>query len=222
MSETAEMIGSKVETIAPKKSEKSPMVEEVKKKVEKALVHFGDRTPGRDLEMIPLFHPHHSRNAGFENVTEKPHINLPRLSTDSREYVEWVAKFKGQLSTDPKKVGEKVNQINLTDKCDFFSQELYERLKREGVNSNIIAAKEHSFLTTNGEDGEIIIDSAIGQFLKGYNHVFVGTRDELEKLVSKYADDGKLSVIIDTYRFEENKISVSEVKSFIKDNWEER
>lgn len=39
MSETTEMIGSRVETIAPKKLEKSPIVEEVKKKVEKALVH---------------------------------------------------------------------------------------------------------------------------------------------------------------------------------------
>ncbi|MEI6690855.1 MAG: hypothetical protein WCL07_03855 [bacterium] len=41
----------------------------------------------------------------------------------------------------------------------------------------------HEYGVVTTENGEVIVDAAISQFIYGFNRVFVGTRDDLRKLV---------------------------------------
>jgi hypothetical protein len=142
------------------------------------------------------------------------HFGVGQINPDLTE-------FKGQLSTDPKKVGKKVNRETLIGKCQSFTEELQRYLALEGLNSRRVVNswRDHFFLKIIGKEGEIIIDPAIGQFLDGYNHIFIGTSENLEKAVLEYAKNEKLFIM---YKGKQIPVPLSNARAFSQDNWSDK
>src|SRR3989344_5790172 len=102
------------------------------------------------------------------------------------------SKFIGMLSTSPDIVKNAVNADSLSFLCNQFSIELGRNLVSLGLEAEIHGSNyrdtaPHAYLVVNG----ILVDSTIGQFVEGHNHVFVGTRQELRALVVKQTGEGK-------------------------------
>lgn len=106
----------------------------------------------------------------------------------------WLDQFAGKLSTSPAKVQDGVNFRSLDLACDLFSRELQQCLSLLGLQTEMhgstydhnIDTAEHIYLTPKNAPHDTIIDPAIGQFIMGHNHVFVGTREQLKSLVLNY------------------------------------
>lgn len=97
-------------------------------------------------------------------------------------------RVQGRLSTEPKQVSPTITEESFYSMCGTFSPELQKHLKERGLDTEQIeSAREdrssHIYLTTLIDGIEVIIDPTIGQYLKGHNHVFVGTREQLRGLV---------------------------------------
>lgn len=172
--------------------ENLPTVDEIREKVGIALSYFGERLPDNDLKKL--------------SVTER----YDRIELE---------KFKGQLSTEPNRVGREINQESLSIKCEPFSVELQRCLKKVKLDSTIVGNVEHLSLRTQGKEGEIIIDPSIGQFLAGYNHVFVGTRDELRKIVLEYAENKKLSILYKKNELTRTTVIEQDPNVFFEEQW---
>jgi len=90
------------------------------------------------------------------------------------------------LSTDLSVVT--VTSETLKGQCGTICGELRDRLKAVGVVVSMCISGDrnsnwHRYLGTTHNGVEVIIDPSIGQLIKGHNQVFVGTRDQLKKLV---------------------------------------
>jgi len=181
------------EYITEKKSEKLSPVDQMKGKVEMALSFFGEKRNHTDL---------YSRLIKRRiNSTPSEKLNYAISEAHKKSSFEkTLAGFNGQLSTDPEHVSlkidkEKISQRTLSRNCIIFSQELKRGLRKVGVDSIMLGNALHKYLQTVVGNENIIIDPTIGQFLEGYNHIFVGTREQLKQLVLEYAQKGKLSYI---------------------------
>lgn len=151
------------------------------------------------------------------------------ISDYQKRVYKTLNEFASNLSTNPEFINKKVdkngkniiNQFTLASKCEVFSNELQRCLKLVGLKSEIVEGLwiTHFSLRTVGSEGEVVIDSSIGQHLEGYDNVFVGTRKELKKLVLQYAEKKKLS-FIDTSGVRKNKIPIRvDPGVFFEDQW---
>ena len=211
MSETAELRGNKLEIIAPQKSENLTSVEQVRRKVEMALTHFGKR-PSNNLHQDQI-------KSRINNTPTETLMEEIRLARKEKIIKDNIAPFIGKLSTNPKEVKEGVSQESLTNKCEALSEELQRCLKLVGVDSTIRGNNLHNYLTTFEGKEKVSIDASIGQYFKGHNHIFVGTREQLKELVLKYALYRKLSRLpLD--RGEGIRIPPEEAEDFFQKYWQ--
>lgn len=115
------------------------------------------------------------------------------------------SKFQGKLSTDPANpLIQDLNSADLYGQCPPFTCELQknlieeESLPADAVFSANKGNSSHIYLVANVEDVEILIDPTILQFIQGHKHVFVGTRDQLHRLVTNETGEGKPYRIVNT------------------------
>ncbi len=92
---------------------------------------------------------------------------------------------------------------DLYGQCGSFAEELQGGLVKEHLLADAVFSANrdsngHVYLTTNVKDVEILIDPTIIQFLEGHKHVFVGTRNQLHKLVTEQTGEGKPYQIVHT------------------------
>lgn len=101
----------------------------------------------------------------------------------------WVVSFAGELSTLPENVDRSINRASFLLRCGFIVPELARSLKSSDQESQISIRSydsehaHHIYLTISQPTHEIVVDPTIGQYIEGYNHVFVGTRNQLRSLM---------------------------------------
>ena len=76
--------------------------------------------------------------------------------------------------------------------CRTFSHAVWESLVAKGYDARIVHSSDpdnntHQYILVRESDEEVIVDPSIGQFIESYNRPFIGTRDELKKLVLDYS-----------------------------------
>lgn len=87
-----------------------------------------------------------------------------------------------------------LTEEELIFECTSISGLVHRGLVREGFPARIVNMRTHTFIGTNVKGTNLIIDPTIGQFIKGYSHIFVGTRRDLVGLVSQAYTDDKLNI----------------------------
>jgi len=105
----------------------------------------------------------------------------------------------GLLTTDPKKANPELSYTAFRGQCGNASNEIkYHMYNLHHVivtevasDDNLNDLAEHEYLTTPTLSGEVLIDPTIGQYIAGHNHIFVGTRKQLKKVVEKQTGKGK-------------------------------
>jgi hypothetical protein len=106
-----------------------------------------------------------------------------------RQSDSWVLnRFVGKMSTLSSEVHKDVvSWMTLSYNCGRFSAELKKCLLKLGIQTTMSSASndkpEHVYLVPDNIPYDIIIDPTIGQFIMGYDTVFVGTRDQLKNIV---------------------------------------
>ena len=98
---------------------------------------------------------------------------------------ERIRRWRGKLSVYPEKVHPDVTSSSMINKCWDFSEELADNLWREGFPADLAISRKklaHTYVLTSYKGYEIVIDPTIAQYIQGYNHVFVGTLDQLRRL----------------------------------------
>lgn len=192
--------------------EKLPSVATIRERVEKVLVNDFSRTA---FDNRVNLHP-----AGTSK-SQHGMLILPDTVWRDVRANNIAREFAGQLSTDPEKVGPKVNQLSLTGKCEIFSNKLQPPLKKRGIDTTIVEGLwlPHFSLRTIGRDGEIIIDPTSVQYIPGLSRVFVGQRDELKSAVLEHAKQDKLSYF-DTSGPYPRKVPIrSDPEAFFENQW---
>lgn len=111
-------------------------------------------------------------------------------------------KFRGRLSTKPEFVDPAVNSNELYAMCRL-NDDIIQALLRRGFHAgNKQSARKdgngHGYTVLVKDGVEVIIDGAIGQFIKGHNNTFVGIREQLRQLVLSDTGDGKPYSIVHT------------------------
>lgn len=96
--------------------------------------------------------------------------------------------LKGQVSVYPERVGPNVNAESLQMKCQPFSWALKEALVGFGLQVQVVSTgnrsvAEHVYLVARIDREGVIIEPTIGQIILGHNHIFVGFRCDLRKIV---------------------------------------
>lgn len=100
-----------------------------------------------------------------------------------------VSHLRGEMSIHPERVGPNVNAESLHLQCQSASFSLKEGLVRSGLQIRVVSSgdrsvmAEHVYLVAGIDPEEIIIEPTIGQIILGHNHVFVGFRRDLKKVV---------------------------------------
>lgn len=100
----------------------------------------------------------------------------------------YINHLKGQMSVYPECVGPNVNAESLQGKCQPFSWALRETLVSFGLQVQIVSSgnrsiAEHVYLVARTDPDEVIIEPTIGQIILGHNHIFVGFRSDLRRIV---------------------------------------
>lgn len=113
-----------------------------------------------------------------------------------------VKRFKGRISTSPLRTDLKLAPKDFYGKCGDFSNDIKdnsEEVKFSKYTSANPDTSGHQYLGTDGTNGtEVIVDAAIGEFLEGHNHTFVGTRTQLKDLFLNQTGEGKPYKIVNT------------------------
>jgi hypothetical protein len=94
------------------------------------------------------------------------------------------------LSTSPEKT--ELDFPELFGMCTTISSALAEILRKDlhfdaHMSQNPYALTSHRYIVVEQNGQELIVDPTLGQFILGHNHIFVGTRAELRKLVTQAA-----------------------------------
>lgn len=102
------------------------------------------------------------------------------------------------LSSYPEKVGKYISASSLYKQCGNYSMQLEKGLMQMNIEVTFSSSGSvhdgsgiHWYLVRNVDDVEVIIDPTLGQFLIGYNHIFVGTREKLRDLVFIHSGENK-------------------------------
>jgi len=99
-------------------------------------------------------------------------------------------RFHGKLTLfDPNMpVENRLQPKDLFGHCSSLSSELQELLVSRGVHTKSSSSSNahgngHYFLQTLNTEPQLFIDPTIGQFIKNYPFIYVGTREELKEMV---------------------------------------
>lgn len=98
------------------------------------------------------------------------------------------------LKNEVKKAATELRLTDLTKEpvkgqCGYASNDISDILWfKSGIKTKLTTSRNfntyyHGYLTIPISGQEIIIDPTIGQFVQGYNEIFIGTRQELKALV---------------------------------------
>lgn len=107
------------------------------------------------------------------------------------------AEYAGLLSVHPERVAETVTSETLEHQCDDFSREFQRIESDSGLMTQLAVSDqgydEHVYLVPDESHGlpDVIIDLTLGQYVRGHNHAFVGTRAELRDIVVHQTGEGK-------------------------------
>jgi len=98
-----------------------------------------------------------------------------------------ISDLVSQLSVSPERPAPNLDPDSLNALCGSIDQELLRRLKTQGNSTADIYCSTnsdlHAYLLDVVDGVEILVDPTIGQYVVGYNHVFVGTREQLRDIV---------------------------------------
>lgn len=86
--------------------------------------------------------------------------------------------------------------------CDALSQIVSAALTRENVQHTWSPHVSHAYLIVPQKHDNVIVDPSLGQLVKGYNRIFVGTPEELKELITKSYENGNL-INLDFYSSED-------------------
>ena len=111
--------------------------------------------------------------------------------------------FRGRLSTDQHNVDSNLTTRSFYGNCGTFNLELKKALREEKLHTDYCESdhedsNHHEYLIADENGIEVIIDPTIGQFIKGHNNTFIGTRAQLKDLVLNQTGEGKLYKIVNT------------------------
>lgn len=86
------------------------------------------------------------------------------------------------------KVNRKIREGETYDLCGTLNTPIGEYLRTKGREAWSACSSHnngngHIYVLLHNGNQEIIIDAAAGQFIKGHNRVFVGTRQQLRSLI---------------------------------------
>ena len=146
----------------------------------------------RTKEVVKRFRHPVEKRFTHEDLNVTAAVEYALKNHFGRNTTDHVSKFTGILSTNPDVAKNAVNAVSLRSLCNQFSIELGRNLVSLGLEVEIHGSSyrdrsPHTYLVVRN----MLVDSTIGQFVEGYNHVFVGTRQQLKKLVVKQAGEGK-------------------------------
>lgn len=124
----------------------------------------------------------------IEDVLRNRFGTGPKREDDSGLPRARISGLAGKLSIYPHLVDPNIDFWKLTHTCGRMSREMSEWLKFQEIHapvvrSDVIPEYDHVYLATPVLGVEVLFDGAIGQYLIGHNHAFVGTREQLRKLV---------------------------------------
>lgn len=83
-----------------------------------------------------------------------------------------------------------INREKLAGLGFYASLELQKGLAHIGLETSLARTELQTHLKA-GMSSRVIIDPTIGQFLDGHNHVFVGTRSQLDQIARAYLYAGR-------------------------------
>ncbi|MFH1827487.1 MAG: hypothetical protein ABH812_03615 [bacterium] len=140
-----------------------------------------------------------SPNGHVKRVRAKDEVALQ--TRFGAQKVKIPLEFVEQLSTQPDLVGPSVNSESLLCQCNHFSVELSAGLIDIEIDAKVVVSNKslhpfksiHIYITVGEGNKEVVIGPIIGQFLLGYNHVFVGSRKQLKQLMIDYFQKGTQS-----------------------------
>ena len=141
---------------------------------------------------------------GVENELEEEIEKIKNILNEAlaSKYID--EKFRGKISTSPYTTSSDISADMMFGMCGTLVSCIQIASADKNVNFDKSTSPRedtsgHAYLTTELRDGsELIIDPTIGQFIKGFNHVFIGTRKELQDLVVNQTGEGKKYQIINT------------------------
>lgn len=118
------------------------------------------------------------------------------------------------ISTEPGKT--RLTSDELRGKCTQISSDLTRILQEDyslDAHLSYSATHEtsHRYITVNRNGIELIVDPAIGQFIHGHEHVFVGTRAQLQQLVNNVVSGQSENFTIEKTLFTMKKFKPEEV-----------
>lgn len=160
--------------------------------------------------------------------SETPEITYTERVQDSLENIlqtsigtdnprlEW---YKGKLSTKPERVSPEVDRFKLSLMCGTLSRGIKDKLVQQGIDAEVCCGDnvdplDHVFLVAKEGPEEVLIDATIGQFIEGFNHVFVGSREKLRDLVLNQTGEGKKYKVVEIF----DKYSPEEVFELVWGN----
>jgi hypothetical protein len=92
-----------------------------------------------------------------------------------------------RFSTDPDQVGTNLRFSTFFTKCNTFAGNIKNLLVPQGFNATTVSKDVpeplHLYDMVKEDEMEILVDPTIGQYIRGHNYFFVGTRQELHDLV---------------------------------------
>lgn len=127
--------------------------------------------------------------------------------------------YKGKLSTKPERVNPDVDRFKLSLMCGTLSRDLKGKLVQQGINAEVCCGDnvdplDHFYISAKEGSDEVLVDPTIGQFIEGFNHVFVGSREKLRDLVLNQTGEGKKYKIVEIF----DKYSPEEVFELVWGN----
>lgn len=112
--------------------------------------------------------------------------------TDASEIIE---KFltHGNLTTSGSNLNAEEGEANdFFGQCDYLTELVESALRQIGTGSRLIKSGVHSFLAIHVDNVDVFVDPAIGEFIAGHNHIFVGTKEDLKRLITTSHSQGQI------------------------------
>lgn len=109
-----------------------------------------------------------------------------RLQTGGEGENEFINFFltRGRLTTSGSNLNSVEGETNdFLDSCDALSGIVQSALTQSNVTSKLKNTGVHSFIIVRHEGVNVYIDAAMGEFVAGFNQIFVGTKKDLRRLI---------------------------------------
>ena len=126
------------------------------------------------------------------------------LENTDEFYVKGLKDLVGlKISTNPEEVSKAIDSEFFYGKCGRLCGILTDKLQEENIPYTTMGSEDndnngHRYFRLDQFSEPIFVDPSIGQFIEGHNHVFVGTRRDLNSLILEQTGNGKPYRIINT------------------------